>query len=256
MMLVRVLALAVKPALVSGTVTAAAVGGFAGYSHWNDSSTTAFQSIQDQGQLLLISEFGEKADAIVAVDPADPAARTTIAEIDHAPGFGVFATLSPDGRSIAYTGLPAESARPSPGAPAEAAIVDEDGEVSVLADDVDLLVAPIWTPDGASIVVRKNTPEENGAGSFELLLLGRDGSRSTITSWSSAAVFPIDFAPDGSALYFATLNETGSDLYRVSIDGDREEKIAHLSDEIARDWKLSPDGGTMLNVCTCWRNQP
>ena len=53
---------------------------------------------------------------------------------------------------------------------------------------------------------------------------------------------PIAFAPDGSAFYFATLNATGTDLYRVAPDGSAESLIAHLSDEVARDWKLSPDG--------------
>ncbi|MEX2225172.1 MAG: hypothetical protein WEB52_01835 [Dehalococcoidia bacterium] len=245
MMLVRVIAALAKPALVGGTLTVTVAGSYIGYERWHDDGVSPFQQVQSQGQRLLISEFGEDADTIVAVDPADAAARTEIATIDHAPGYGIFATLSPDGEAIAYTALPSDSAQPSPDAAAHAAIVDGDGDVALLADDVDLLVPPVWSPDSESIVVRKNVPEDDGAGSFELIALAIDGSRATVTAWSNAAVFPIAFAPDGSTLYFATLNERGTDLYRVAPDGADETLIAHLSDEIARDWRLSPDGTTL-----------
>jgi len=245
MMLVRVLAAFAKPALVGGTLTAAVAGAYVGYDHWSHGGLTPFQQIQSQGQRLLISEFGQDADTIVAINPGDASDRTEIATIDHANGYGIFPTLSPDGDAIAYTGLPADSDRIAPDAPAQAAIVDDDGHVTLLADDIDLLVPPVWAPDGESIVVRKNTPEEDGAGSFELIGLSRDGERETITSWSSAAVFPIAFSPDGATLYFATLNASGTDLYGVAPDGADETLIAHLSDEIARDWKLSPDGSML-----------
>jgi hypothetical protein len=245
MMLVRVLAAFAKPAFVGSTLTVAVAGAYVGYDHWQNDGPTPFQQVQSQGQRLLISEFADEADTIVAVNPDDPSDRTEIATIDHASGYGIFPTLSPAGDAIAYTGLPPDTERPAPDAPAQAAIVDDDGHVTLLADDVDLLVPPVWAPDGESIVVRKNTPEDDSAGSFELIALSRDGSRDTITSWSSAAVFPIAFSPDGATLYFATLNASGTDLYRIGPDGAGETLIAHLSDEIARDWKLSPDGNTL-----------
>ena len=247
MLIVRVLAAAAKPALVAAAIGGGATGAYtvAGGDLPGRGHTSAFQQIQDDGQRLIVSEFGPRTDTIVALDPDDPSARTTIARIDHAEGYGVFATLSPDGRAIAYTALPPELGKPSPDDPAQAGIIDIDGGVTLLAGDADLLVAPVWSPDSESVVARRNTPEEDSAGSFELLLLGRDGSRRSITQWASAAVFPIAFAPDGSALYFATLSPSGSDLYRVAPDGSDETLIAHLSDEIARDWKLSPDGATL-----------
>jgi Tol biopolymer transport system component len=245
MMLVRVIAAIARPAIVGGTLTATVAGSYIGYDRWRGDDVTPFQQIQSQGQRLLISEFGEDADTIVAINPDDTTDRTEIATVEHARGYGIFATLSPDGEAIAYTALPASSDRPAPDTPAQTAVVEVDGDVTLLADDVDLLIPPVWSPDSQSIVVRKNVAEEDGAGSFELIALARDGSRSTITSWSSAAVFPIDFAPDGSKLYFATLNENGTDLYSVAPDGAGETLIAHLSDEIARDWRLSPDGATL-----------
>jgi Tol biopolymer transport system component len=254
MPIVRALTAAAKPALVSGTLAASAIGGwFAVDSIRPHDAPSAFRQVQGHGQRLLVSEFGDTADTIVAIDPADiggrslasESARTRIATVDHAPGYGIFATLAPDGNAIAYTALPPDTAKPGPDAPAHAAVIDIDGNVTLLAGDVDLLIAPVWSPDAASIVVRKNTPADAGAGAFDLLLLGRDGSRSTITTWHTAAVFPIAFAPGGSKLYFATLNTGGSDLYAIAPDGSDETKIAHLTDQIARDWQLSPDGATL-----------
>lgn len=245
MLIGRVLAIALKPALAGGTLIAAVGGGIIAYDRLGNEAPTPFQQVQSRGQQLLLSEFGRYADVIVAVDPDDPATRVEIATIDHADSYGVFPSLAPDGQAIAYTALPPDTVAPSPDSPALAGVVDVTGNATLLANDVDLLVTPVWSPDSESIVVRKNTPVENSAGSFELLLLTRDGDRSTITSWRSAAVFPIAFSRDGETLYFATLNNTGSDLYSVGPDGSAETLIAHLTDGIARDWRISPDGASI-----------
>ena len=230
--------------MTAAAVVTASAGAYFTVDHFHGGAhkASAFEQLQGQGQRLVVSEFGDSADTIVAVDPADVSSRTEIATVVHASGFGIFPVLSPDGKAIAYTGLPSSENQPSPAASAEAAVVDTDGNTTVLDDDVDLVVPPIWSPDSQSIVVRKNTPEEDSAGSFDLILLGRDGSRSTITTWQSASTFPIAFSPDGGLIYFATLNSDGTDLYSIAPDGTGETKIAHLSDQIARDWKLSPDG--------------
>jgi Tol biopolymer transport system component len=243
--IIHALAAAIKPALAGGALIAAAAGGYYAIDNIRGDDATPFARIQSSGQRLLISEFGASEDAIVAVDPADTGNRETIATIGHAPEWGIFPSLSPDGTAIAYTALPSDAPDPQADTPAHAAIVDVDGDTTLLADDVDLLIAPVWSPDSQSIVVRKNVGAENAAGSFELILLSRDGTRTSLTSWSTAAVFPIAFAPDGSKLYFATLNATGSDLYSVAPDASGETLIAHLSDDIAREWTLSPDGSTV-----------
>lgn len=247
MLIARALAVIAKPALGAGAIAASVGGGWYALDRLTgDSGQTAFQQVQAADQRLLISEFGLEEDAVVAIDPGDPAGgRTEIATIEHAEGWGAFPVLSPQGDAIAYTALPSDTERPAADAPATAGIVEDDGDVVVLATDIDLLIPPVWAPDGQSIVVRKNTPAEDSAGRFELIVLGRDGSRATLTAWNSAAVFPIAFAPDGSALYFATLNASGTDLYSIAPDGTAETLIAHLSDEIARDWKLSPDGARL-----------
>src|SRR5439155_17456777 len=188
MRIVRVLSPLTRIAVTAAAVVTASAGAYFTVDHFHGGAhkASAFEQLQGQGQRLVVSEFSDSGDVIVAVDPADVSSRTLITTIDHASGFGVFPVLSPDGKAIAYTGLPSSEDHPSPAASAEAAIVDTDGNTTVLDDDVDLVVPPIWSPDSQSIVVRKNTPEEDSAGSFDLLLLGRDGSRSTLTTWQSA----------------------------------------------------------------------
>jgi hypothetical protein len=254
MLLVRVLAAAMKPAMVTGAIATTTAGGWFAYSNYTNDSPTAFQRAQQAGGRLLVSEFGIAADTIVAIDPNDVSgSREIIATIDHAPEYGITASLSSDGGAVAYTALPVDTADPAPNVPAIAGVVDANGDVTVLANDIDLVVPPVWSPDSGAIVVRKNTPceaaglscDEYPAGFFELILLGRDGARSIITSWRSASAFPIGFSLDGNQFYFATLNASGTDLYRVSPDGSGEALVAHLSDEIARDWQLSPDGASL-----------
>jgi hypothetical protein len=253
-MIFRVLAAAAKPAIVTGAIAASAAGGYFAYDNITSQNPTAFQRLQTAGQRLLVSEFSTNADTIVALDPGDIGGpREVIATIEHAPEYGILAVLSPAGDAIAYTGLPADVRNPGPDSPAVAGVVTVGGDTLVLAEDVDLLVAPVWAPDGQSIIVRKNTAcnvagldcDANPAGLFEIISLGVDGSRVTFTSWRSAAAFPIAFSPDGGTLYFATLGASGTDLYRVAPDGSDESLIAHLSDQVARDWRLSPDGASI-----------
>jgi len=246
MLFVRILAPALKPALAGGTLLVAAAGGWLTIDRYLGDSLTPFQTAaRADGERLLIAEFGETADTVVAVNPTDPDDREEIARIRHAPGYGAFATLSPDGSAIAYTALPEDEPEPHAAAPAIAGVIYQDGTTAVLANDVDLLVPPVWRPDGAAIVVRKNIPLEGSAGAFSLLLLGTDGARAVLAERTGSALFPIAFSPDGSTFYFATLDPNGSDLWRTGSNGSGETLIAHMSDEIARDWKLSPDGRTI-----------
>ena len=121
--------------------------------------TTAFESVQGTARGCVVSAFSDSHDDIIAIDPGDVSTRTTIAHIDHAPGFGVFATLAPDGHALAYTALSPDAARPTPDAPAQAAVVDMDGKATLLADDVDLLVPPGL---GAGREVRSSCARSSG----------------------------------------------------------------------------------------------
>jgi Tol biopolymer transport system component len=91
-----------------------------------------------------------------------------------------------------------------------------------------------------AIVVRRNTPIVDARAPSSCFCSAATGRRQR-SRRAMAARSSIAFSPDGAPL-FATLDATGSDLWSIGADGSGETAIAHLSDEIARDWKLSPDG--------------
>ena len=185
--------------------------------------------------LVIYSEFGQAADTLWAADPDDPTARAEVAVIQHAWGYGILPSLSPSGDYIAYTVL-------APGSPtAELWLLETStGVTTRLAGGVDLRIAPVWSPAGDALVVRRSIGQE-GIGSSQLLRIDMEGTIETLAA-DDAGLFPIDFSPDGSWLYYAVLSPSGTDLARAPAAGGEAETLAHLSDGVARDWQLSPDG--------------
>jgi len=192
------------------------------------------------GSLVVYSEFGQDADTLWAANPDDPARRTALATVSHAPGYGILPALSPDGKRIAYTVLPPNGPA-APDAPAELRTLDvASGETTVLASDVDLPVPPVWSATADAVVVRRSAWDDaSGSGTFALVRVDLGGNAATVAT-SSAGLFPIDFSPDGASLYYTALSPAGTDLWRVDAGGATA--VAHLSDGFARDWHLSPDG--------------
>ena len=191
------------------------------------------------GPALLVSEFGMVQDTLWSVSARDPQHRQPLARVPHAPGYGINAALSPDGRSVAYTALPPDLANPSADSPAELWLLDlSTGDARVLAADADLLVAPVWAPDGRSLVFRRSYPAENAAGAFELVRATLDGGQAVLAR-ADAALFPVGFTPDGALLY-TQVSPVGTDLGRAA-GGSPAEALSHLSDDFTRDWRLSPD---------------
>jgi Tol biopolymer transport system component len=231
--------------LLGASVTVLAVSGrLSGLPGSDRSASAGLQPLIRQANqpLIVYSEFGHEADTLWAADPGAPQARSQIAQVRHAPGYGIAPALSPDGTKLAYTVLP--PSRPGgPDAHAELRVVDmESGETSVLAADVDLLPAPVWAADGGSIIGRRSSWQPDApAGQFGLVHFDMDGSAQTLVS-SAEALFPIDVTPDGAWLYFATLSVEGTALRRAATNGSAIESVMKLSDGVARDWQLSPDG--------------
>ena len=188
------------------------------------------------GECIAYLEFGRGADSLWLADPARPADRVLIRRIDHAPDFGALAALAPGAGSLAYTLLPPDTVAPAPDALAElwVAPLAGDGKPRFLAGGVDLLVPPVWSADGATVVFRRSRPEFQIAG-IDLA----SGAERTLVASAGAALFPVAFAPDGRLLYVA-LDGNGSRLFAAA-DG-RSELIAPLADALTRDWSLSPAG--------------
>ena len=186
-------------------------------------------------------QFGLTADTLWLADPASPADREALFTVSHAAEYGILPSVSPDGERFAYTALPEGLPAPGPDSPAQlwAASLDAGAEPLLLAEGIDLLVPPIWSPDGESVVYRRSE------GMTHTLAIGPvAGGEERIVAYSeSEALFPVGFAVEGDRLLLVGLNDSGgSHLYEVALASGVQTPVATLSGGLTRDWKLSPDG--------------
>jgi WD40-like Beta Propeller Repeat len=186
-------------------------------------------------------EFGINADTLWLASASNPGDRASAFVIPHAPEYGAVPSLAPLGSKVAYTALAPETPAPGPDAPADLWLASLSGNVEtrLVASGVDLLVAPVWSPDADSLVFRRSD-----ASGFSLIEMPAGGGAEDVLVASSAydALFPVGFTPDGATLYYVALSEQGSRLRAVDVATGQETSIALLSDGLSREWTLSPDG--------------
>lgn len=189
-------------------------------------------------------EFGREADALWLADPVRPSQRQKRLVAPHASDFGVVPRLAPDGHRFAYNALPKAARAPSADQPAELWLADvaKGSSPRRLAGEVDLLVQPLWSPDGQGIVFRRSKPEAQGAAAqYKLFGLSVASGEERLLVASDSASFPIAFGKDGSLLY-VQLERDGSYLFAYDFATSRPAPVSRLSDGLTRDWTLSPDG--------------
>ena len=190
------------------------------------------------GPRLVYAEFGPSADRIFTAPAAGPAQRTPVATVEHAEGWGINPAPAMAGALVAYTVLPPGSAGRRD-TRAELWLLDVESQATTrLAQDADLLVAPLFDRDGARLAYRSTGP-----GDEQRLVVVDLSSRLREVRYTyegALGVFAVGFADDG-ALLFAELSRAGTDVYRITESGDAD-LLFHASDHIARDWQLSPDG--------------
>ena len=118
--------------------------------------------------------------------------------------------------------------------------MDRDGgSRKRLATDADLPIAPAWSPDSSSVIFRRSNNSDS-AGRFQLIRVTTSGVESVLVD-SAAGLMPVGFTPQG-AFYYVSFTTGGTDLGVVYPSGGVLSNVAHLSDDFARDWHLSPDG--------------
>jgi hypothetical protein len=203
---------------------------------------TATGTAVAEGLRLLYREFGDEADVLWMASAADPSEREVIASIEHAPGVGTSAALSPDGEKIAYLVLttPGQDEQTE----AQAWVLDVDrGKTRFLSEGVDRGSRIVWSPDSESIIVRRNGPMGDIGRTASLVQVDVSDGTETIP-WRQSDVFelfPIGYSlaygPAGTLAY-AGITLSGTDFGWVAT----EAPPVHISDEPARDWHLSPDG--------------
>lgn len=237
--LIAFLALAILAALVAGGCN----GGGDASPTPTGVATASPTGVPDEGLRLLYKEFGSGADVIWLALAAEPQRRAKVAEVEHSPDMGISASLSPDGERIAYLALPAADGAPALDAQAWLLEVDS-GKTRLLASDLDGASKPVWSPDGSSIVVRRNGPQAQIGRDASLLKVDVSDGEETLLMQADDVLelFPIGYSPDGTSLYFAQIVLSGTHFGAVAAAGGSPRLLVQASDEPARDWHLSSDG--------------
>ncbi|MEX2446254.1 MAG: hypothetical protein WD734_02855 [Dehalococcoidia bacterium] len=184
---------------------------------------------------IVFAEFGLTADQIY-IAPADaPDERTLVDTVEHAEGWGINPGAM-RGHLVAYTVLP-PGAAPERDVPAELWLLDvSTNERTRLARDADLLIKPQFI-DAGTLIYRHSDGNRQAIVRVEV----ETSARSVVYEEQTAfGILPIGYDASG-ALLFSRLSTGGTDIYRMPPDEDPR-LLLHASDEIARDWQLSPDG--------------
>jgi hypothetical protein len=192
------------------------------------------------GPTLLYREFGSGADTLWIAPVASPTDRKSVAQIEHAPDWGISASVSSDGSQVAYLVL--TSGGQDPDREAQAWVLDVgSGEKRHLADGFDLRTRPLWSLVGDAIVVRRNgLREESGNRQITLLHLDpRTGDEKELVAEPAFELFPMGYN-DGVLLY-ARIQGAATDFVSLGSSGDVR-GVTSVSNESARDWHLSPFG--------------
>lgn len=193
----------------------------------------------DLGPRLVFAEFGPTADRVFTAPAADPAQRVAVTTVEHVSEWGLNPALAPAGTKVAYTVLPTTTVRPQADSPAEVWILDiSTGAKKRLAGDADLRVPPVFDTAGKYLVYRSSV--SGGRQSLVRIEVASGTRRPLFEAETAFGMFPIGFARDG-ALVYATLSNEGTDFFAVS-EGAAPRKLLHASDQLARDWRLSPEG--------------
>jgi len=189
--------------------------------------------------LMVFAEFGLNEDRVYTAPADSPQDRTLHASVKHATGWGINPGATSAGSLVAYTVLP-EDADPARETPAELWILNvATDEQTRLARDADLLVPPVFTDGGDALLYRRS----RGTQQEIVRVHVGDLTRAVVhREQTSFGVFPIGVR--GGSLLFTRLSSSGTDLYAVERDGEPT-FLLHASDDIARDWRLSPDGDAL-----------
>ena len=194
------------------------------------------------GPTLLYREFGSGADTLWVAPAASPTDRKSVAQIEHAPDWGIVASLSPDGNLVAYLVLTPGSQDPD--REAQAWVLDvRSGEKRHLADGIDLRTRPVWSPESDAVVVARNGPQGQTGGEISLMGVNvTDGSEDVLrTEPDVLGLFPIGYsvAPAvGGALVYARITISGTDFGWLGT----ETPPLHATNESAGAYHISPDG--------------
>lgn len=191
------------------------------------------------GPRLVFAEFAPTADRIYLAPAADPAQRTLVTTVDHVAEWGLNPALNLGGTKLAYTVLPASTVRPQADSHAELWLLDvTTAQRQRITGDADLRVPPVFDATGSALVYRSSA--SGGRQSLIRIDVATGTRRPVVEADTAFGIFPVGFARDG-ALIYASLSNEGTDLLAVA-PGGTPRRLLHASDQLARDWRVSPAG--------------
>ncbi|MEE8346298.1 MAG: hypothetical protein V3S20_03020 [Dehalococcoidia bacterium] len=193
---------------------------------------------------LLYSEFGESEDTLWLTPVSQLQEPEAVATIAHAPFWGISASLSPDGRQVAYVVLPPSVPNPEEDADDQAELWVQPvggGEPRFLAQNADVSEVPVWSPDSRALAFQSFDRRRNLLTLLRARL--RDGAVSVLARIDGAtAVFPLAFSPGGDRFYVAQTSEGGTELLAIDTAEGSVETAAKVVGDVVRGWHSSPDG--------------
>jgi len=205
--------------------------------------TTAFATAPN-GTYAVVARNEEDADVVSVALASNPGDAIEVGRVPRLPGYNSSGAVSPEGRRLALiTADGGAQANP------RASVLElnlETGTLMRLALDVDYLLTPVWQPDGKAVIATRTEQDEESVLATVSVIAARvdaTGETELARFEKVLGVFPVAFDPSG-ALISVVIDENGSTAYRGST------AVAQLSDQITRDWKLSPDGTQLAFIET------
>ena len=171
-------------------------------------------------------------------DPSKPSVRRLLIAFDHAQGWAGTASVSPDGRSIAYTMLPPGDRDPDHSG--QLVILDVTARAAhSLASGIDLRSSLVWSQDAKTLTFQRFSEGQN-----QLWLQPKAGGAAWLigTGHGPDRLMPLGFS--GEKLIAARFSAVGVDLERLSA-GAPPEPLSHLSDRSVRNLTLSQSGNRL-----------
>jgi len=194
------------------------------------------------GRQVAYVRFGSGEDVIVVAPVHDPVQGRELARVPHAPGWGISASLSPDGRWVAYVALPVWAPQPAKdvSTAGEVWLLSLDtGERRLLARGADVRLAPIWSPRGDRVAFRAVE-----GGEMVALWVG-DIATGEARPWARLpSASPLGFSADGRTLYVV---QGGSLLSISELEGGGY-ALPQFPEGEVKEWSLSPQGTRVAAV--------
>ncbi|MSQ14879.1 MAG: hypothetical protein EXR50_03340 [Dehalococcoidia bacterium] len=172
--------------------------------------------------------------------------KRRLASVSHVPGYGIKASLSPNGRWVAYKALGYDSVASTTNSTLWLIDVTSQSP-SHLLDAVELLGTPIWSPTGDKVAVVKTSVDVDGLGAAMAVSvdIGSGGARTLAAAQPGEWLSLVAWSADASKLYYVSTGGPGVYLSYASVSEFGASHILQKLDDFSRDFRLSPDGDTL-----------